>query len=488
MGHAFEAILADTLCRWHKINGRETHYLTGSDEHGYKVENTARDKGITPKELCDHYSSVFRQLNKDLQCEFSRFIRTTDPDHRQTGYDVMDMCKDDIYLGVYHGWYNPREETFVTEHDAKMTDYCDPVSGKQYTKIHEPSYFFRLAKYQNRIKTYIETHPDFIVPDTYRNQIIQRLETPLTDLSISRVSIEWGIPVPDDPEHVLYVWFDALINYLTGANGMWPADIQVIGKDIVWFHTVIWMGILMSAKLDMPRHLFVHGFVCDETGQKMSKSIGNVISPTDLLQEYPVSAIRYYLVSQFTNGGDFSFSKEALERVHDSYLLNNLGNYVNRVFSLLHKYSNSIVPGSKATPLFNVAETVKRMDDCIGKFKLNSYAEEAMNILTQLNTYVNDTHIWTVGKLDDPRTEGDRQQIVRTLLEGMYIATHLIHPIVPDKSLQILSFLDMPLLQNIVDLNWNNLIDGVTIEKQPTLLFTILDQKAAARRKNKHTK
>lgn len=492
IGHAFEFILTDVVARWYRTVGKNVWFLTGTDEHGQKVENTAKRLGTTPKELCDLYSGKFRQLCDTLQISYDEFIRTTESRHHATVVTFFEKClkNDDIYLGVYQGWYNMREETFVSEFEAQKTEYIDPVSNTTYERMHEQSYFFRLSKYQDRIKEFILAHPDFILPISHRNSILQRLDEPLNDLSISRKNVKWGIPVPnDDDGHTLYVWFDALINYISGANGQWPPAIQVIGKDITWFHTVIWLGMLMSANIELPKHIFVHGFVCDSSGKKMSKSLGNIVSPQNLVEKYPVDAIRFYLTKEFS-GSDFHFSSKDLEATSDFNLLSNLGNFVNRTLGLLYKYSNSRIPKVKAELYFDVASTTKILHQHIENFQLHLYVDHVFSLLHKLNSYINDAHIWTIQNpkhTNDTRTDADRQIVIRTLLESVYIMAHLIEPVIPNTAFQISQFLDTP-LGKLSDLEeWSSLQGDKVITKQPTILFRILDEKSAEKRKKKHS-
>lgn len=492
IGHSFEWIIADVISRHYKRRGNRVTFLTGTDEHGQKIEQTAEARDMSPKDLCDLYSQKFKQMCSNLSVDYSRFIRTTDLDHKSVVYDFYNKCKEngDIYLGEYCGWYNPREETFVSELDAKLNDFKDTCTGKDLVKMKEPSYFFRLSKYQNAIKECIINNPDLIVPAMRKNDILQRLEKPLDDLSISRVSVQWGIPVPDDPKHVFYVWFDALVNYITGSNGMWPAEVHVIGKDITWFHTAIWISMLLSAGKRLPKHILVHGFVCDANGAKMSKSVGNVVSPTSLLEKYPTDAIRSYFINNFGLENDFHFSEKALTVHHDSVLLSSLGNLVNRIFGLVHRYSGGKVPIESAQypPLFDPHDTNNMIDNEMKLFKLQAYADIVNSLVAKLNTFVNDTRIWEICNKDypnDDRPESVRFSIIRTLLEGLYITIHYAQPIVPNTVDKICGYLGMELLDDIAKLTWNNLKEGHQFVKQNTILFNILDKEAQARRQQK---
>lgn len=512
IGHAFEFLIADVLARWKSLNEYKVHFLTGTDEHGQKIERTANSLRIPPKKLCDQNSEVFKDLCRSLKVQYSLFLRTTDEYHREQVYEFFKKCRknsesaqgdsdlSDIYKGEYVGWYNVREETFVSDHDAKVNNYKDPVSGESLSQMKEPSYFFRLSKYQDRVLKFLKENPNFIVPAHRQNEIIRRLESDkLQDLSISRMSTKWGIPVPDDPDHVLYVWFDALVNYISGAsqlnyqNNGWkghPADTHVIGKDILWFHSTIWLSMLMSADLPFPKQIFVHGFVCDSNGQKMSKSVGNVVDPNYLIGRYPLDAIRYYLIQDFNPDGDFNFNEETLKRHHDSNLLGNLGNFVNRTFGLFHKYSKGIVPGVPVTVLFDLKKIIGELDNLMANFKLQLYCDKVFALLTQLNTYINETRIWEICNEkypEDQRTEQHRQEVIRALWESMNFIAHFLHPIIPDSAAKLLKYMDEPLM-SLDNLGWGMIYASKEIKKQDTKLFSILDTEAAEKRKQKNVK
>lgn len=292
IGHAYEFIISDILARYYRIYGYRTFFLTGADEHGQKVATSAEKAGRTPKDHCDIFVEAFKRLDSMLNISFDRYIRTTDEDHVKTSQLLWDRCKQDIYLGSYEGWYNEREECFVSDADATASDFKDIGSGLPLKLVKEESYFFKMSLFCDRLIEYIENFPDFIQPELHRNSILYRLRNEgLKDLSISRTSFNWGIPVPNHPEHVMYVWFDALANYLSGIDGLnsesslatfWPPNVHIIGKDIIWFHCVIWPCILMSAGISLPKCVFSHGFVNASDGRKMSKSFNNTIDPFDV--------------------------------------------------------------------------------------------------------------------------------------------------------------------------------------------------------------
>ncbi len=301
IGHAYEFISADVLSRYHRVLGYDTYFLTGTDEHGQKVAASAEKAGLTPLEHCNKFVDSFKELDEKLCISYSKFIRTTDPYHESTSQKLWKKCADagDIYLDSYEGWYNEREELFVTAVEAEETKFLDPVTGLPLKRVSEESYFFRMSSYCERLVAHIEENPSFIEPESHRNVILGRLRREgLKDLSISRTSFSWGIPVPEgfDQRHVMYVWFDALTNYMSGVEALqpdsllarfWPASKHIIGKDIVWFHCVIWPCMLLSAGLPLPGGVFSHGFVNDEFGRKQSKSLNNTVDPFEVSRALP---------------------------------------------------------------------------------------------------------------------------------------------------------------------------------------------------------
>jgi methionyl-tRNA synthetase len=316
MGHAYEAATSDVIARHQRLTtDHPVYFVTGSDEHGQKIAGTAEKEGKTPMEICDKYVTGFQVLNQRIRISNDDYVRTTSARHKRTAQQLWKKCAaaGDIYLDTYVGWYNVREEAFVTETEAAANDYKDPDTGIPYKQVEEESYFFKMSKYNDRLIKYIEVdNPGFIQPEHHKSLILNRLKSEeLRDLSISRTTFDWGIPVPEGfhDSHVMYVWMDALSNYLTGVNGLqvnddgsipgkekfWPANVHIIGKDILWFHTVIWPCLLMSAEIPLPKVVFAHGFVNDKEGKKMSKSLGNVVDPHDMLDQFHVDTFRWYV-------------------------------------------------------------------------------------------------------------------------------------------------------------------------------------------------
>ena len=352
VGHAYEAIATDAIARWHRLAGRDVFFMTGTDEHGLKMAQTARDRGVDVRALADEMSSAFKAMDETLNISFDRFIRTTEPGHyaaSQALWRAM-QANGDIYLGRYEGWYSVRDEAFYGDGElvdgeggARLSPQGTPV---EWTV--EESWFFRLSAYQQKLLEHYEKHPEFIRPESRRNEVLSFVRGGLADLSISRTSFDWGVPVPDSPGHVMYVWVDALANYLTGAGypadpQRWPADVHIIGKDIVRFHAVYWPAFLMSAGLELPRQVFGHGFLLNR-GEKMSKSTGNVVDPLEMARTYGVDALRYFLLREVSFGQDGSYSHEAIVTRVNADLANGLGNLAQRCLSMIAKNCGGMVP------------------------------------------------------------------------------------------------------------------------------------------------
>ena len=338
IGHAYEVVASDAIARFKRIDGYDVFFMTGTDEHGLKIQQTADKSGTTPKAFVDEMATKFKAMADRLDCSYDRFIRTTDADHLPSTQELWRRMqeKGDIYLSKYSGWYSVRDEAYYDE--SELTKQPDgswrAPTGTPVEWIEEESYFFRLAAYQDRLLAHYEANPDFISPETRRNEITSFVRSGLQDLSISRTTFNWGLPVPGAPKHVMYVWIDALNNYVTGCGfpdendprwHYWPADVHIIGKDIVRFHTVYWPAFLMSAELPLPKRVFGHGFLLNK-GEKMSKSVGNVVDPFDLADTYGVDQIRYFFMREVPFGQDGNYSHEAIVNRINADLANDLGN------------------------------------------------------------------------------------------------------------------------------------------------------------------
>jgi methionyl-tRNA synthetase len=503
MGHAYEAATSDAIARYNrvKLGTDQTYFVTGADEHGQKIATTAADQNppVQPIDLCNKYVNGFQVLNQRMLISNNDYVRTTSDRHKKTARELWKKCasntnekgESDIYLSTYSGWYNVREETFVTDSDAQLADYKDPSTGLPLKKVEEESYFFRMSDYHDKLVTYINDNPEFIQPDQYKNNILARLNADrLRDLSISRTTFDWGIQVPEGfhQKHVMYVWFDALSNYLTGVNALgknggddndnvtslWPADVHIIGKDIIWFHTVIWPCILMSAGLPLPKTVFAHGFVNDKEGKKMSKSIGNVVDPHDMLDKFPVDTFRWYLCKEAPYGGELSFNEESLMIMHNADLCDTLGNLVHRATNLCSKFCGGIVPDVPApsTPPVDFDKIRNEFMSKMDKYELDGGAFAVMQGFRDVNVFLTEQAPWLM-KGDEKAT--DRQIIVRATLEAVYALAHLLVPFLPIGATAIFEKLNTP-PKTIVEVNANlrNLVVGTTVRIGDVLYTKLL--------------
>ena len=446
IGHAYEFISADAIARLHRMLGYDTFFLTGADEHGQKVEASAAKMGRAPQVHCDEYVSAFDKLNNVLGVSNDDYVRTTEERHKKTARKLWEMCaaSDDIYLHNHEGWYNEREECFVTESDAALTDFKDPGTGVDYKRVSEETYFFRMSKYRERLIAHIEEFQT-VEPESARNELLARLRHPdgLRDVCISRTTFKWGISVPEsfDQKHIMYVWFDALSNYLTGVGALdpdnelsrfWPADKHIIGKDIKWFHCVIWPTMLMSAGLPVARQCFSHGFVNAADGRKMSKSYNNTIDPNEIIAKYPLDTIRYYMLAAATYGADLNFSEVGLISNHNAELADCLGNLVHRAVSLCGKYCGGQVPDTTHDAAFPlpfdlqalVDETPRLAQDC----GVHALIGRAMQAVRDTNKFLTETEPW---KMKGENAEERRKSIVRTTMEAIYAFSHFLAPVMP---------------------------------------------------------
>lgn len=505
MGHAYEATTADAIARFSRLSrGNEnTYFLTGSDEHGQKIANTAIDQDVKPIDLCNKYVIGFQCLNQRILISNNDYIRTTSQRHKKTAQALWSKCaktlqpngESDIYCSKYSGWYNEREETFVTDSDAKLADYKDETSGKPLKKVEEESYFFRMSAYHQKLVEYINDHPEFIQPAQYKNLILSRLNADeLRDLSISRTTFDWGIPVPDgfNAKHVMYVWFDALTNYLTGINGLgvneedtekgdlhqtfWPANVHIIGKDILWFHTVIWPCILMSAGIPLPKTVFAHGFVNDKEGKKMSKSLGNVVDPHDLLDKYSVDTFRWYLCKEAPYGGELAFNEDSLIDMHNADLCDTLGNLIHRATNLCKKYCGGVIPDvdPPSKPPCDFAAIRELFLAKMNDYELEKGAAIAIQGFGDVNGFLTEQAPWLMK--GDERAE-ERRVIVRATLEAVFALAHLLLPFLPTGGAKIFEKIGTPpVLISEVRSDLRNLKAGTKVQIGDVLYSKIISE------------
>ena len=508
IGHAYTTIIADALSRFKKLSGHEVFFLTGTDEHGQKIEKSAAEKGLKPSELADQVVGRFKDLWKELNIEYDSFIRTTQPFHEKGVQKIFQILKDkgDIYKGVYEGYYCVSDENFLSE-DVPLEDdghkIC-PDCGKKAGKVSEGCYFFRLSAFQDRLLEFYEKNPEFVRPQSRMNEITSFVRQGLKDLSITRTTVKWAIPVADDPEHTIYVWFDALHNYLTGIGydwneerykKFWPPTVHLIGKDILRFHAVFWPAFLMAAGFSLPRTVFGHGWwLKDET--KMSKSKGNVLDPYIILKTFGTDSLRYFLLREIPIGLDGNFSHEGFVHRVNSDLANDLGNLCQRTLTMIANYFSGTIEhmdeentldAALRTEMENLKKSVfKHYED----YAINRALDEVWVYINSVNKYLAENEPWKLAK-----DETQKNRLARVLYQAaaaIRAIAYLIFPVMPDSANKIWAYLGEPdsiPSESYEDLDFHNLKTGRTIQKPAEPLFPRVDlkeflegQKAAIKR------
>ncbi|HEX5183706.1 MAG TPA: methionine--tRNA ligase [Allosphingosinicella sp.] len=460
IGHAYEAIATDAVARFQRLMGRDVFFLTGTDEHGLKMAQAARERGIAPGELAEEMSLLFRVMDEKLEVSFDRFIRTTEPAHHRASQAIWRAMaeKGDIYLGRYEGWYSVRDEAYYDEKELADGEDGEKLSpqGTPVEWTVEESWFFRLSAYQDRLLEHYRAHPDFIRPEARRNEVLRFVEGGLADLSISRTSFDWGVRVPESGKHVMYVWLDALTNYLTGIGypdtdsdayrRFWPADIHVIGKDVVRFHAVYWPAFLMSAGLPLPKQVFGHGHVLLR-GEKMSKTVGNVVDPQGLVEVFGVDALRYFLLRDVNFGQDGSYSPEAIVTRVNADLSNSFGNLAQRTLPFIARNCGGVPPtggrgeGADEDLLALVRRATRQeLPAHFGKLELSQGIEAWMRAVSAGNQYIDAQAPWALRATDPARMNAVLETLYRALID-LAVA---IQPIVPGGARRMLDQLGVP--------------------------------------------
>ncbi|MEJ7775934.1 MAG: methionine--tRNA ligase [Sphingomicrobium sp.] len=455
IGHAYEAIAADVIARFQRSRGRDVRFQTGTDEHGLKMTQAAREQGVDPAKFAHQMSSLFQDMCDRLEISYDRFIRTSEPDHHRASQAVWKAMEEtgDLYLGRYEGWYSIRDEAFYDESELtageggeKLSPHGTPV---QWTA--EESWFFRLSAYQSRLLEHYSANPGFIQPDSRRNEVLRFVEGGLSDLSISRTSFDWGVPVPGSDGHVMYVWLDALTNYITGLgypdetedwSRYWPADVHMIGKDVVRFHAVYWPAFLMSAGIALPGQIYGHGFLLS-SGEKMSKSIGNVVDPLALTDRFGVDSLRYFLMREVTFGQDGSYSEEAIVNRVNAELANSFGNLAQRTLSMIFKNLDGVIParGDQTEDRQLLQQVDKAVADLAAKFEVFAFStglEAWMGAVFACNAYIDAAAPWALRKTDPERMAG----VLGTLAVAIRKLAEAVAPVVPASASKLVDHID----------------------------------------------
>jgi methionyl-tRNA synthetase len=496
IGHAYEGIATDTMARFQRARGRDVRFITGTDEHGLKMNQTARKAGRKTIDLADEMSGYFRDMCEKLNISYSEFVRTTEPRHHAASVELWRRMEaaGDLYLDRYEGWYSVRDEAFYDESELIAGEGEEKLSpqGTPVEWTAEETWFFRLSQYQDRLLALYRDNPDFIRPESRRNEVMRFVEGGLKDLSVSRTSFDWGVPVPDSEGHVMYVWVDALTTYMTGvgfpdAEGdmfqrYWPADIHMIGKDIVRFHAVYWPAFLMSAGLPLPKQVFGHGFLLARGGEKMSKSAGNVVDPLELAEQFGVDNLRYFFLREIAFGQDGSYSAEAIVNRANAELANSFGNLAQRTLSMIAKNMEGNLeafdPAPEDDALLDFVRNacMKSLPDAFEKLAFSVGIEEWIRAVYACNQYVDEQAPWALRKSDPERMK----VVLLTLFVALRDLAIAIQPVVPEKAALLLDQLgvtkDARNYDDLEDQQWyNDLVDSGFKVGKPTPVFPRLE-------------
>ena len=446
IGHSYTTIAADVLARYMRKMGREVLFVTGSDEHGQKIAQSAEAAGKSPQQFCDEVVQRFKAVWKELEITNDDFVRTTEDRHIKTVQEIFQKLKaqGDIYKGEYEGWYCTPDETFWPEiqlKDVGGKKVC-PDCGRPVEKLKEETYFFRLSKYEQQLLAFIEKNPRFIRPESRRNEIVNFIKSGLKDLSVTRTTFKWGVPVLDDPKHVVYVWFDALINYLTAARDFWPADVHIMGKEIVRFHAVIWPIMLMALGLPLPKMVFGHGWWTVE-GEKMSKSKGNVVDPLAVSKEFGVDAFRYFILREVPFGADGDYSHGNLILRFNNDLANDLGNLHYRTLTMAEKYFGGKIPNPENRELDELSKEIvlatkqmpEKVKECMDELAFSKALEEIWFVIGKANNYIEKQAPWALAK---QQKTAELEAVIFNLLQALLFVADQIEPFMPATSKKII--------------------------------------------------
>ncbi len=487
IGHLYEYLACDAIVRFRRLAGYNVYFLTGTDEHGLKMQQTADKLGISPVQLVEENRHYFKEMVRLFDGTHDDFICTTEDRHKKAVWDIWKKLKNngDIYLGKYKGWYSVVDEAFFDESELKKNidgTFCTP-SGSSVEWVEEESYFFKLSAYQDKLLDWYRAHEDFILPKARYNEVVRFVETGLEDLSISRVSLSWGIPLEDDSLHSVYVWLDALTSYITAIGypetsdnvfqQFWPADVHVVGKDILRFHTVYWPAFLMSANLPIPKSVFSHGFILND-GQKMSKSLGNIVDPFDLHKNYGSDTLRYFFLREVSFGHDGHYSHEAIMRRYNADLANDLGNFAQRSLSMVYKHCEAVIPSCKLDNehdqimLEQAYLLTEKVTFHMERFELHLALAAVWQVIAAANRYFDAQEPWKKQKTDKTRM----QDILYVTTELLRVLAIVLQPFLPNASEKLLNFLQIPdSKRSYIHVNHeHSQLSGIKIEK-PEPLF-----------------
>ena len=458
IGHAYEAIAADVIARFQRSQGRDVRFQTGTDEHGLKMAQAARAEGVEPRAFADKMSSLFREMDDRLDISYDRFIRTSEEGHHRASQAIWRAMaeKGDLYLDRYEGWYSVRDEAYYDESELSEGEGGEKLSpqGTPVEWAAEESWFFRLSNYQQKLLDHYSANPEFIRPESRRNEVVRFVEGGLSDLSISRTSFDWGVKVPDSDGHVMYVWLDALTNYITGLGypeetelwrRFWPADVHLIGKDVVRFHAVYWPAFLMSAGIALPRQIYGHGFLLSR-GEKMSKSVGNVVDPMALAERFGVDQLRYFLMREVTFGQDGTYSAEAIVNRVNAELANSFGNLAQRTLSMIYKNLDGVIPAAGESEddtdlLARVDAAVEELTARFHDFAFSQGLEAWMGAVFACNAYIDAAAPWTLRKTDPARMA----EVLGTLVAAIRKLAVAVVPVIPSSADKLIAAIDVGL-------------------------------------------
>lgn len=495
IGHAYTTIVADTIKRIRRMLGDEAYLTTGTDEHGQKVERSAHQAGLEPKEFTDRVSAAFRAEWDELGLEYDFFRRTTDPRHAKAVHEIFRRCQENgaIYKGAFTGKYHLGDEAFVTEEEAAQAD------ESMIVELTEENYFFRLSDYQQRLIDHYEAHPEFLQPAARRNEMLSFIRGGLKDLSISRSSLRWGIPLPDDPEHVFYVWFDALTTYMSAIGyadedsgehhfeRLWPIDVHLVGKEIVRFHAVYWPAFLMAANLPLPKQVWAHGWLIFQGG-KMSKSKGNIVRALPIKEVVGTDGLRYYLLREIVFGQDGNFSQEALAERYNADLANGIGNIASRTAAMLHRYCGGEVPAPDGGDDGGLPDLARQaVDAAVERYREYAFSralEATWSVLNRVDKYIVEHKPWELAKSADPQHRKQLEATLYNAAEALRVTAVLLAPVIPDGAQKVWALLGQAgevAGQRLDRLQWGGLRPATQVGKQAAVYPRLDVAKAVAR-------